>query len=54
MIYFDHATTKILVEQLCRQLHEGGSLIIGHAESLERKPHGLQQIKSSIFLKSSR
>lgn len=54
MIYFDHSTTQILVERLCRQLHEGGYLIIGHAENLGRNPRGLQQIKSSIFRKSSR
>jgi chemotaxis protein methyltransferase CheR len=54
MIYFDHSTAQILVERLCRQLYEGGYLIIGHAESLSRKPLGLQQIKPSIFWKSSR
>jgi chemotaxis protein methyltransferase CheR len=54
MIYFDHSTAHLLVERLCRQLHEGGYLIIGHAESLDRKPRGLQQIKPSIFWKSSR
>lgn len=54
MIYFDHSTTQILVERLSRQLHEGGYLIIGHAENLGRKPRELHQIKSSIFCKSSR
>jgi chemotaxis protein methyltransferase CheR len=54
MIYFDDATVRTLVERLSQQLHEGGYLIIGHAESLGRKPRGLQQIKSSIFRKSSR
>lgn len=54
MIYFDQPTAQKLVERLCRQLHDGGYLIIGHAESLGRKPAELQQIKSSIFWKSSR
>jgi chemotaxis protein methyltransferase CheR len=53
MIYFDHATAQALAENLARQLHEGGYLIIGHAESLDRKPAGLKQIKSSIFQKYS-
>ena len=54
MIYFDHATAQALARSLCRQLHDGGYLIIGHAESLDRKPAGLKQIKSSIFQKCSR
>ncbi|HEY0255983.1 MAG TPA: protein-glutamate O-methyltransferase CheR [Candidatus Methylacidiphilales bacterium] len=54
MIYFDHATVQKLVEGLFEQLHEGGYLIIGHAESLDRKPPGLKQIRSSIFKRVSR
>jgi chemotaxis protein methyltransferase CheR len=52
MIYFDNATTKTLVETLCHHLHDGGYLIIGHAESLFRLPRCLKQIKSSIFRKN--
>jgi len=52
MIYFDQSTVQLLVERLCQKLHDGGYLIIGHAESLGRKQRGLQQIKSSIFRKS--
>jgi chemotaxis protein methyltransferase CheR len=51
MIYFDHPTAQTLVERLCSQLHEGGYLIIGHAESLNSKPPGLKQLRSSIFKK---
>jgi len=54
MIYFDHETAHALIGQLCQQLHPGGYLIIGHAESLNRKPRGLQQIKTSVFRKSLR
>ena len=54
MIYFDHPTAQALAESLTYRLHEGGYLIIGHAESLDRKPRGLKQIKSSIFQKCSR
>jgi len=54
MIYFDQSTTKLLIERLYQQLHEGGYLIIGHAESLPRKPAGLHQIQSSVFRKTSR
>jgi len=54
MIYFDQTTTQLLVERLCQQLHDGGYLIIGHAENLTRKPSGLHQIKPSVFRKSSR
>jgi chemotaxis protein methyltransferase CheR len=54
MIYFDHATAELLIERLCHQLHEGGYLIIGHAESLTPRPRGLKQIKPSIFRKEPR
>jgi len=53
MIYFDQATTELLAERLCHQLHDGGYLIIGHAECLAQKPRGLKQIKPSIFRKTS-
>lgn len=49
MIYFDQPTAQLLVEKLCQQLHDGGYLIVGHAETLSRRPSGLQQIKPSIF-----
>jgi len=51
MIYFDHATTELLAERLCHQLHDGGYLVIGHAENLPQRPRGLKQIKPSIFRK---
>ncbi len=54
MIYFDHPTAQALAESLTHRLLEGGYLIIGHAESLDRKPRDLKQIKSSIFQKCSR
>jgi chemotaxis protein methyltransferase CheR len=54
MIYFDHGTAQTLAANLARKLHDGGYLIIGHAESLDRKPPGLKQIKSSIFQKTAR
>lgn len=54
MIYFDQETAQTLAERLYHQLHDGGYLIIGHAESLGRKLRGLEQIKTSIFRKSSR
>jgi len=54
MIYFDQPTARALVDQLYARLNRGGYLIIGHAESMYRKPRGLQQIKTSIFRKSLR
>lgn len=54
MIYFDDATNRALIDNLCARLHPGGYLIIGHAEGLDRKPARLRQIKSSIFQKVSR
>ncbi len=54
MIYFDQATAQTLVGLLSRQLHDGGYLIIGHAENPGRKPRGVEQIKSSIFHKPLR
>ncbi|MEI9998699.1 MAG: protein-glutamate O-methyltransferase CheR [Verrucomicrobiota bacterium] len=54
MIYFDHATAELLVERLCHQLHDGGYLIIGHAESISRRPPRLRQLRPSIFWKAPR
>ena len=54
MIYFDDATTEQLAERLSHQLHEGGYLVLGHAEYLTKRPHGLVQIKPSIYRKVSR
>jgi chemotaxis protein methyltransferase CheR len=54
MIYFDDSTADFLAERLCHQLHDGGYLIIGHAENFNRKPQGLTQIKPSIYWKPSR
>jgi chemotaxis protein methyltransferase CheR len=51
MIYFDQATAEQLMNRLFRQLHPGGYLIIGHAESLQPRPAGLVQVKPSIFQK---
>jgi chemotaxis protein methyltransferase CheR len=52
MIYFDQATAELLIERLCHQLHEGGYLVIGHAESLHQKPRGLKQVKPSVYRKA--
>jgi len=41
-----------LVERLCRQLHPGGYLIIGHAENLNVKPRDITSIRTSIFKKA--
>ncbi len=54
MIYFDHSTADFLAERMCHQLHDGGYLILGHAENLNRKPQHLVQIKPSIYRKGSR
>ncbi len=54
MIYFDDATTGTLAERLCHQLHDGGYLILGHAENLTQRPAGLKQIKPSIYRKVAR
>ena len=54
MIYFDDATTEQLAERLSHQLHDGGYLILGHAEYLTKKPRGLMQVKPSIYRKVSR
>jgi chemotaxis protein methyltransferase CheR len=54
MIYFDQATAEVLAERLCHQLHEGGYLIIGHAESFSRRPRELKQVKPSVYRKVSR
>ena len=53
MIYFDQPTVTQLINELSNQLHDGGYLIVGHAENLGFKPPGLQQIKPSIYRKVS-
>ena len=52
-IYFDQPTVELLAERLCHQLHEGGYLIVGHAESLMPRPPALRPVKASIFRKVS-
>jgi len=52
MIYFDPPTTRTLMERLCRQLYQGGYLVIGHSESMSQKPDGMAQAKPSIYRKT--
>lgn len=51
MIYFDKPTQTELVGNLTRHLEPGGTLMIGHAESLTGVQHSLKQIKPAIFEK---
>jgi chemotaxis protein methyltransferase CheR len=49
MIYFDTASRTQLVSRLFEQLAPGGSLVIGHAESLLGLRHRFRQVRPSVF-----
>jgi len=49
MIYFDQETKNNLVAKLRRYMHEDGYLLIGHSESLGRKPGMFRYIKPTVY-----
>jgi chemotaxis protein methyltransferase CheR len=49
MIYFDEASRQTLVEQLFDQLAPGGSLFVGHAESLLGLRHRFRQVRPAVY-----
>jgi len=51
MIYFDRPTQQTLVGKLASQLHPGGYLLIGHAESLNAVEHQLAYIEPTVYRK---
>jgi chemotaxis protein methyltransferase CheR len=51
MIYFDKPTQQRLVERLSEHLEDGGTLFIGHSESLSNIAHGLDCVGPAIYRK---
>lgn len=51
MIYFDQRTQDELVGRLIRQLLPGGSLFVGHSESLTHLKHPLERVRPAIYRK---
>ena len=51
MIYFDKKTQKMLIDRFCQQLNEGGSLFIGHSESVGPDCQQFEHLGNTIYLK---
>ncbi|MGF1709451.1 protein-glutamate O-methyltransferase CheR [Vibrio kagoshimensis] len=51
MIYFDKETQKLLIDRFCQQLNEGGSLFIGHSESVGADCQQFEHLGNTIYLK---
>ena len=49
LIYFDRETQEKVINKLCRHLHPGGYLFIGHSESVANMTVPLDNIKPTIF-----
>jgi chemotaxis protein methyltransferase CheR len=49
LIYFDRSTQEQVVNRLCRHLHTGGYLFIGHSETLNGLSVPLTQIYPTIY-----
>lgn len=51
MIYFDAKTKADLVNRFCNILCDGGYLIVGHSESVDRASTGLSYVMPSVYRK---
>ncbi len=51
MIYFDAKTKAELVSRFCNALCDGGYLIVGHSESVDRASTGLHYVMPSVYRK---
>jgi chemotaxis protein methyltransferase CheR len=51
MIYFDRPTRTQLVEKFIGLIPEGGYLFVGHSESLNGIPHGLEYVQPAVYRK---
>lgn len=51
MIYFDRDTREQLVNELSSRLVAGGTLFVGHSESLGGISHSLRMVKPAIYIK---
>lgn len=51
LIYFDRPTQERVVNRICRYLHPGGYLFVGHSETLNGLDVPLTQVKATIYRK---
>ena len=51
MIYFSQETKEELLEKLCRNLHPGGYLFIGHSETLGRNHSLFEYVRPALYCK---
>ena len=51
MIYFDRPTREQLIRSLTYRLKPGGTLFVGHSESLSGLDHSLKMVKPAIYIK---
>ena len=51
MIYFDKATQQTLINRFSDLLPSGGTLFIGHSESLAGVSHGLRYVQPTVYEK---
>jgi chemotaxis protein methyltransferase CheR len=51
MIYFDKFTQEKLIERFWKQLAPGGTLFIGHSESLTGIRHGFRYVQPTVYEK---
>jgi len=51
MIYFEKSTQAELVNRFCRILAPGGTLLIGHSESLTGIKHSLRYVQPTVYQK---
>lgn len=51
MIYFDRPTQATLIERFYQQLEDGGFLLLGHAEGLDKHQRGFVSLGKTIYQK---
>lgn len=51
MIYFDRPTREQLIRSLTERLQPGGTLFVGHSESLSGLDHSLKMVKPAVYIK---
>jgi chemotaxis protein methyltransferase CheR len=54
LIYFDQATKQQVLKHVLDRLKPGGWLMVGHSESLQGLPLGLEPVAPSIYRKHAR
>lgn len=52
MIYFDRSTREELVNMMVERIVPGGTLYVGHSESLGGLRHSLKMVRPAIYLKA--